>query len=299
MTQALVRAARAVGRWIGGFAPGNGVSPVLFLAEYRATIDGFNAGQPNTALLEAIRAHNHGIVDQLDTIRPLRGTLVLDVGASPHGYALERALERGAALYVGVGLDIRRAPPIVGEREGIGFLLTMDATSLRFLDGMFDWVVSVNALEHVGDVEGVLSEIARVLRPDGLALLTFEPVWSCSYGHHLHHFGDCARLVPPWAHLTWSPRRMRRALAGKWPADAPLSLDDAIRWVYHAPGVNRLTVRDFRERLGRCPLRAEWTVDLKEAEVDREVVAGIASTTGLTPDELTTKGLSVLLRKEA
>ncbi len=80
---------------------------------------------------------------------------------------------------------------------------------------MFDLVFSISTLEHVQDVDATLSEIARVLKPGGQALLTFEPVWSCSYGHHLHHFGDCADLLPPWAHLTHTPERMRESLAGR------------------------------------------------------------------------------------
>jgi SAM-dependent methyltransferase len=267
------------------------------LSAYRESIDRFNASQPNKEMLDGIRAFNHRTVDDLNAIYPLKGALLLDVGASPHGYALERALEDGATLYVGVGLDIARSEHVVGDRGNVGILFDTDAASLQFPAGMFDLVLSISTLEHVSDVDAVLSEIARVLKPGGLALFTFEPIWSCSYGHHLHHFGNCAKLVPPWAHLTRTPEQMRELLTGRWPEDAPLSLDQAIEWTYSSQAINRLTVRDFRDRFSRCPLKLEWTVDLKE-EVDPVEARRVAHLTGLSPDELATKGLSVLLRKE-
>jgi SAM-dependent methyltransferase len=269
------------------------------LAAYRESIDRFNRSQPNRPLLDGIRAYNHQILDNLEQIQSLRGRFLLDIGASPHGYALERALEHGASLYVGVGLDIARPERVVGEGHRVGVLLEADAACLPFPTAMFDLVLSMSTLEHVEDVEAVLTEIARVLRPGGQALLTFEPVWSGSYGHHLHHFGECARLVPPWAHLWWTPDDMRRSLTGRWPSDAPLSLEQAIDWVYASRAINRLTVHDFRSRLRRCPLTVEWLVDLKEDGVDPAEAERVADRTGLSVDDLTTKGLSALLRRDA
>ena len=269
------------------------------LSAYRASIDHLNASQPNEELLDDIRAYNHRMVDRLNAIRALRGTLLLDVGASPQGYALERALEHGVTVYVGVGLDISQPEYVVGDRGTVGILIELDAASLGFPAGTFDLVLSISTLEHALDVDAVLSEIARVLRPGGLALLTFEPVWSCSYGHHLHHFGDCAKLIPPWGHLTSAPERMRQSLTGRWPEDAPLSLDQAIEWVYSGRAINRLTIRDFRECFRRCSLRVEWMIDLKEEPSDPVAVQHVARLTGMSVDELGTKGLSVLLRKHA
>ena len=271
---------------------------VFSLAEYRASIDGFNSSQPNKALLDGIRAFNHETVNELNKVRPLRETLVLDIGASPHGYALERALEHGARLYVGVGLDISRPQVVVGAGGSLGMLLKGDAASLPISSDTFDLVLSISTFEHVLDVDAVLSEIARVLRVGGQALLTFEPIWSSPYGHHLHHFGECAKVVPPWSHLTHTPEQFRAAMADRWPKDASVSLDQAVEWVYFDREINRLTVRDYRERFRQSGLEVEWMVDLKEPSPD-ESAAKAAAATGLSVDDLTTKGLSVLLRKSA
>jgi SAM-dependent methyltransferase len=266
------------------------------LGAFRASIDRFNASQPNRELLDGIRAYNHEMIDQLDSIRALSGALLLDVGASPHGYALERALECGATVYLGVGLDIGEPEYVVSDRGKVGMLLESDAAALGVPDDSFDLALSISTLEHASDVDAVLSEMARVLRPGGFALLMFEPIWSCSYGHHLHHFGECAKLVPAWGHLTMGPEQMRERL-GSWPADAPLSVDQAIEWTYHGPALNRLTLRDYRDCLHRCALDVEWIVELKEEGTDPAELARAASVTGMSAAELITKGLSALLKK--
>lgn len=268
------------------------------LAEYRASIDGLNSSQPNKALLDAIRAFNHDTLDELNKVRPLREALVLDIGASPHGYALERALEHGARLYVGVGLDVSRSQVVADAGGGLGILLKGDAAALPISSDTFDLVLSISTFEHVLDVDAVLSEIVRVLRVGGQALLTFEPIWSGPHGHHLHHFGECAKVVPPWSHLTHTPEQFRAAIAERWPADASVSLDHAVEWVYFDPEINRLTVWDYRERFRRSGLDVEWMVDLKGANPDGSAETAAAAT-GFSVDDLSTIGLSVLLRKSA
>jgi len=48
-----------------------------------------------------------------------------------------------------------------------------DALNLSFAEGTFDLLISVDVMEHVGQPERMTGEIARVLRPDGLAFITF------------------------------------------------------------------------------------------------------------------------------
>ena len=293
IAQGVLSAARS-----GSSAKGLGDVRIAPLADYRRSIDAFNASQRNKELLDGIRGHNHVTVDGLNTLVPLRGARMLDIGASPHGYALERALEHGASLYVGVGLDIP-TPEIAIDADGrVGILVNENASALPFPGDTFDAVVSVSTLEHVDDVDAVLDEIARVLRSGGAALLTFEPIWSCSYGHHLHHLGDWARAIPPWSHLLHDPDRFRAAMRDRWPAQAAVTLDEAVEWIYRSAAINRLTIREYRERLERSALAIEWIVDLKEADPDLSAAEGAAAATGLSVDELTTKGLSVLLRKK-
>jgi len=271
------------------------------LFSFEKRIDYFNASQPNRKMLDDIRLFNHSMLDQFNSMFPLKGCTLLDVGASPHGYALERALQYGVALYAGIGLDIDEGEHVSGNGNNVALLLKMDAANLRFPDGMFDAVFSISVFEHVSDVPRVLSEIARVLRVGGCALISFEPVWSCSYGHHLHHFGECARLVPAWGHLIWSPDQMRDYLSERWPGNAPLLLDEAIEWIYHGDSINRLNIRQFKELFEKSGLTARWCMDLPDDEKNcNSVQLKMASeATCLAPDELMTKGLCMLLAKES
>jgi SAM-dependent methyltransferase len=51
------------------------------------------------------------------------------------------------------------------------------AIALPFANSTFDALWSINTLEHVPDPEGALSEMRRVLRPNGLLFLA--PAWQC------------------------------------------------------------------------------------------------------------------------
>ena len=269
------------------------------LASFKQRIDAFNASQPNRDLLNNIRLFNHNMVDQFNDTFPLKGSVFLDIGASPHGYALERALSHGVAFYAGVGLDVEKNEYVMGERDNVGMLFNMDATDLKFPDAMFDTVFSISVFEHVDHVPRALAEIRRLLKPGGCAFISFEPVWSCSYGHHLHQFAECADLIPPWGHLLWSPDQMREHLLEKWPLNPPLSLENAIDWVYDGQSINRLNVRQFKEFFNDCGLSVTWSVDLKDDEekYDSALIQKVAEATGFDSAELMTKGLCLLLTK--
>ena len=89
------------------------------------------------------------------------------------------------------------------RRRGLD-LRSADATALPFVGGTFDLVVSTAAFEHIADVDKAVSEIARVLKPGGLAHIDIHLFTSLSGGHHLEWTWpdhDVRRSVPPWDHL--------------------------------------------------------------------------------------------------
>lgn len=48
-----------------------------------------------------------------------------------------------------------------------------DALDLTFADNSFDLIISVEVLEHVGKPDRMMEEVSRVLKPGGIAMLTF------------------------------------------------------------------------------------------------------------------------------
>ena len=72
-----------------------------------------------------------------------------------------------------VGLDIKRVDlRIARERGPYRHLVQADGQRLPFGDGVFASVLSVSVLEHIDDVQQVIAEVWRVLRPGGVFVFT-------------------------------------------------------------------------------------------------------------------------------
>ncbi len=257
------------------------------------------------AHLGGLRGFNHQMVDELGKVRPLAGCALLDLGASVHGYALEAALLRGVSLYEGVDLDITRhwgAPEVeVTALDGsVGRLRQRDAEDSGFAADSFDSLLSISTFEHFHHPDTVLREMHRVLRPGGVVLVSTEPIWTASYGHHLHHFGAISDLVPPWSHLFLSKDQLRAVLARQtWPADAPIDREAALHWIYDGGGVNRHDIHRLKAYFEQSPFDLDWLVQIPD-ELTPERTATAAYVARLLPytaDELLSRGLSLVLRK--
>jgi len=97
-----------------------------------------------------------------DGIGPLSNAKVLDVGCGNGGIA--NAFADQAGIW-GVDIEDKR-------RDGFPTNFSVvDSELLPFEGDTFDLVVSHHVIEHVEDQELHLSELHRVLRPDGLAYL--------------------------------------------------------------------------------------------------------------------------------
>jgi len=268
---------------------------VLSLAELLRRNDALDRQRRDLA---AQRAFNHEMVAILDHLRPLEGNSLLDLGCSYRGWAVEEALVRGAALAHGVGLAVAGRVEIQADR-GRGELVEGQAESLEIADASFDLALSLSTFEHFLDPAGALRELARVLRPGGAALISFEPVWTAPNGHHLHHFGEVTALVPPWGHLLHDEAGLHRKLSPQWPASAPLGLAEAMHWVYRSNALNRRPLAELRQIFEDGPLKVEWMVELPA--VGPPELAALASEVAArypcSPADLQIRGLSLFLSR--
>jgi len=118
------------------------------------------------------------IVSQLKNGDNLR---VLDVGCGT-GYTTSGILNREDVCEV-VGLDmnptqLKRAVKNLSLRRDKISISRGDADHLPFIDGSFDAVISVGAIEYFPDPERVLRELSRVTRFDGTVVVGGpESVW--------------------------------------------------------------------------------------------------------------------------
>src|ERR1035441_2173022 len=76
-----------------------------------------------------------------------------------------------------VGLDIDpHETALARERKVYQEVVTASADRLPFADSQFDFVFSNSVLEHIQNIESVLIEVARVLRPGGRLIFTVPGV---------------------------------------------------------------------------------------------------------------------------
>ena len=143
-------------------------------------------------------------LEQVDVaLEGLAGKRVLEIGTGVTADLLRR-LQDSFHVAEAIGIDLASEPRDVGDR---GRVVRGDARTMPFSDGYFDAAVSVSAFEHIRGLGEALAEAYRVLRPGGLLLAHFGPIWSTPYGHHLG-FMENGRTVnyhefvlPSWCHL--------------------------------------------------------------------------------------------------
>lgn len=74
-----------------------------------------------------------------------------------------------------IGVDLAHEALVIAQQEyqesGAGFARA-DVQHLPFSQAHFDGVISVEVIEHIEDAQAYLQEVARVLRPGGIFMLT-------------------------------------------------------------------------------------------------------------------------------
>ncbi len=151
----------------------------------------------------------------------------------------------------------------------------MDATAMTFEDDTFDFIYSMAVFEHIEDIAGAAREVARVLKPTGVAVIVPHLFPCLSGGHHLEWARPDAApstRVPPWDHLReW-----------RFPANVYL---------------NRLCRADYDRVFGES-LRVEEAVEEREGEalLTQELARELGDA-GYSRDDLTTKTVTYFLRK--
>ena len=128
---------------------------------------------------------------------------VIDVGCG-EGYG--PSILAGRAQKV-LGVDI--APEVVGHAAGqygtknLSFRV-MDVNRLELPPQSFDLAVSLQVVEHLADVSGYFAEIARILGPEGVALLSTPNRLTISAGSD--------KPINPWHLREYTPEEFRDAL---------------------------------------------------------------------------------------
>ena len=83
--------------------------------------------------------------------------------------------------------------------------------ALDFPDEYFDAVISIETLEHVDDLDAVLSECARVLKCTGQMVITVPNRWFPLEGHGGTVFGKEFSRLPLITYIPWVHDRIAHA----------------------------------------------------------------------------------------
>jgi ubiquinone/menaquinone biosynthesis C-methylase UbiE len=136
------------------------------------------------------------------------GKTVLDLACGAGGKIVTYS-QQGSSLVCGVDINIsaiRKAKQYSLKLIQPPHFVGADAATLPFKDSSFDIVISDDGFDHFKQPEQVINEIVRVLKPGGIAFVSFVPYYTteCS------HMGAYLRF--PWHHLLFSRKVLRRAL---------------------------------------------------------------------------------------
>jgi SAM-dependent methyltransferase/GNAT superfamily N-acetyltransferase len=107
------------------------------------------------------------------------GKLVLDIGAGEATYSRLIAESYKPSLVIALDLFHRRLAPAAMNSNLQNFTAVAgDCLQLPFKDSSFDVVFGSLVLHQIGNLDGVLSEIRRVLRPGGVYVGIEPNIWN-------------------------------------------------------------------------------------------------------------------------
>jgi SAM-dependent methyltransferase len=185
---------------------------------------------------------------------PSTDITVLDFGCGWGGETLWLATQVTSV----VGVDTESAAIAQANRA----LASSGATNCRFEqcgsrlpfpDNAFDAVFSTDTFEHVMDLDAAFSELFRVLRPGGVVLSRFGPLFFSPHGYHLYW-----ACKIPYAHLLFGLNGVLTLRNARCPSPA-----HATSW--QTMGLNGRRFREYRrsavdagfapDRFRRIPVR--------------------------------------------
>ena len=210
------------------------------------------------------------VAEYLEPAGDLRGKRILDIGCGLGGKTVAYG-EGGAAETFGVDISADNAGASgrfagsTPRRFRWGFFVG-DAAHLPAAGATFDTVIANDAMEHFGDPDGALAEMARVTKPGGAIWVFFTPHFS-PLGSHLYDY-----VYTPWCHLLFRRRDLeaaiREVLVGRLDGWSCMEVDSKVGSIMNSydNDLNHMSIRRFRGIVARTPGIAVGREKLKPAK---------------------------------
>lgn len=185
---------------------------------------------PSTLTLEGLGSRSWTCVDMIDSIS---------------GAYQKRRFSYLADVQV---LDIKQSEVYFKSELAGHYVFDGDATNLPdWFHQRFDIVISFATLEHVLDVPRFFQNVLNSLKPGGVFVTRFGPLWNCYNGHHAWVSTDLnfnnVGYIDDWGHLLNTPPQMYTKLINLgFSADIAAT---AVFQIYTSPRINRYFSEDY------------------------------------------------------
>lgn len=103
--------------------------------------------------------------------KSIKARTILDFGCGDGAFAIELGKHTGATSIFGVDIS-NRAIELAREKGISGDAIDIDTSNLNYADNTFDLVFCGSLIEDVLNPDHMMTEIRRVLAPDGICILT-------------------------------------------------------------------------------------------------------------------------------
>lgn len=191
------------------------------------------------------RASDYKFWQRLGGLPDVKGKVILDIGCGWGGLCVELA-QRGAKRVIGVDLTesrIRFCQEHVStkfpELQSTIDFHCCEVASLALLEEV-DIAVSKDTFEHVLNLEQLMEDIAKALKPGGILMSGFGPLYYSYFGDH-----KATGAVLPWFHLVLPEQFLVSRLNKK----RGLQLNSI-----QCLGLNQLKLSDYQTIFARSPL---------------------------------------------
>ena len=183
-----------------------------------------------------------------DFLGIIKGKRVADYGCGVGDQSVALAL-RGASYVCGIDTNPRAIS--IARCKALDHALDSDRLeffecSSRLTAGTFDIVMSKDSMEHFPDPTATLREMARLVHPRGMIVITFGPPWYAPYGAHMQFF---CRV--PWLNLLFTERTVMNVRA-RYRDDGAMRYEDV------EFGLNRMSVGRFERIVTQAGLEIAY-----------------------------------------
>lgn len=169
---------------------------------------------------------------------PMEGCSVLDVGCGHGSLCMDMALA-DAKKIVGLDMDSHRiefaSENLRQNYPELASIVEFNNLDLKQYntDLFFDYIISKDSFEHIIDLNEMLREMERRLKPGGKIYAGFGPLYNSPFGDH-----GRTRTLIPWGHLI-VPETIIIRMFNKRCENKISSIHDL--------GLNRMSLSDYRK----------------------------------------------------